>query len=285
MSIASSPLGRLLDRYRRGLVLVVLLATSSLLILFNGTPGIARPQEIGLTVLGFFQGVVSGTVHATTQAGGSVGDLFNLQARYQKVEAQLKRYEGNERTLVLLREENARLRQQLEFHQKLPYFNIPVEVIGRDPSKVYSSFVVSKGYLDGIRKDMAVVAGQDGTVGLVGKVVEVGLTSSVVQPILDANLFVAARLENTRYEGLVAGRGNNRESLTMSYVQKSAQSEIRPGDVVVSAGLDSIYPSDILIGRVVDVVSKEYQTSLEVHLQPVLDFDRLEYLNILREQE
>jgi rod shape-determining protein MreC len=284
MSSAGSPLRQLAGRYRRGLFLTMFLAVSSVLILFNGTPGVARPQEIGLSVLGFVQGLVSGTVHATGQMGASVVDLTDLQTRYDRAASLVKKYEGNERTLVQLREENRRLREQLNFHQSLPYFNVPVEVIGKDPSKVYSTLVVNKGYLDGIRKDMPVVATQNGVIGLVGKTAQVGLTTSVVQPILDANLFIASRIENTRHEGLVTGRGNNEESLLMTYVKKAAQSEIHPGDLVVTAGVDSVYPADLLIGRVRDVTAKEYQTSLDIVLEPVLDFDRLEYLNILRSE-
>jgi rod shape-determining protein MreC len=266
------------------LVLLSFLLVSSVLILFNGTPGVAKPQEIGLSVLGLAENVVSGTIHGVGQFGGSIADLFDLQAKYEKATAELKKYEGNERTLVQLREENRRLREQLGFHQTLPYFNVPVEVIGKDPSRVYSTLVINKGYLDGIRKNMPVVASQNGVTGLVGKVSEVGLSSAIVQPILDANLFIAARIENTRNEGLVTGKGNNEEVLSMAYVKKAAQTDVHQGDLVVTAGIDSLYPADILIGRVRTVGTREYQTSLDIDLEPVLDFSRLEYLNVLRSE-
>lgn len=282
MNSGGSPLRHLALRYRRGLVLTAFLLVSSVLILFNGTPGVARPQEIGLSVLGFVDGLVSGTLRLFGQAGGSVADLVDLQAKYQKAAAALKQYQGSERTLVQLREENRRLRDQLGFHQSLPYFNIPVEIVGKDPSRVYSSFVVNKGYLDGVRRDQPVVAAQGGVIGLVGKVAEVGLTSAVIQPILDANLFIAGRVENTRNEGLVAGKGNNEERLSMSYVKKSAQADLHPGDLIVTAGAGSLYPADLPIGRIKGVSAKEYQTSLDIDLEPVLDFSRLEYLSILR---
>ena len=282
MTSGGSPLRHLALRYRRGLVLTAMLLSSSVLILFNGTPGVAKPQEIGLSVLGFFESVISGVLHAAGDAGSSMGDLFDLKDKYEKAAAQLKQYEGSERTLVQLREENRRLREQLGFHQTLPYFNIPVEVVGKDPSKVNSSFVVNKGYLDGVRRDQPVVATQNGLIGLVGKVADVGLTTAVIQPILDANLFVAGRVENTRNEGLVAGRGNNEERLSMSYVKKSAASDLHTGDLIVTAGEGSLYPGDLPIGRIKGFTSKEYQTSLDIELEPVLDFSRLEYLTILR---
>lgn len=282
MSSGRSPLRRLATQYRRGLILILFLISSSTMILFDGTPGVAKPQEIGLSIFGFFQSVVSGTIHGVGQLGSSALDLTDLQSRNEKLTALVKKYEGNERSLVQLREENRRLREQLSFHQSLPYFNVPVEVVGKDPSKVYSTLIINKGYLDGIRKNMPAVATQNGVVGLVGKVSEVGLTTSVVQPILDANLFTAARIENSRHEGLVTGKGNNEESLSMAYVTKAAQSDIHKGDLVVTAGIDSLYPADLLIGRVKDIATKEYQTALDIELEPILDFDRLEYLSILR---
>ena len=284
MRSSDSPFRQLTSRYRRGLILSIFLTISSVMILFDGTPGVAKPQEIGLSVAGFFQGMISGTIHATGQLGTAMVDLTDLQSQNQKLSAQVKKYEGNERSLVQLREENRRLREQLGFHQSLPYFNVPVEVVGKDPSRVYSTFVVNKGFLDGIRKNMPVVATLGGITGLVGKVSEVGLASAVVQPILDANLFTSARVENSRYEGLVAGKGNNEESLSMIYVKKSAQSDVHKGDLVVTSGTDSLYPADILIGRIKEITSKEYQTSLDIVLEPILDFGRLEYLNVLRSE-
>ncbi len=285
MISSGSPLRNLAGRYRRGLTLSGFLLVSSVMILFNGTPGIAKPQEIGLSIFGFFQGVVSQTLRVTAEFASSIGELVDLQAKYEKAASLVKKYEGNERTVVQLREEIQRLRVQLAFHQSLPYFNVPVEVVGRDPQKVYSTLVISKGYLDGLRKDMPVVATQNGVTGLVGKIYEVGLTTSIVQPILDANLFIAARIENTRNEGLVTGKGNNEEGLAMSFVKKEAIREIHDGDLVVTAGIDSLYPADILVGRIKNISSKEYETSLEIDLVPVLDFGRLEYLNVLRSEQ
>jgi len=181
MNSSGSPLRSVTERYRTGLTLTMFLVVASVMILFTGTPGVAKPQEIGLSVLGFFQGIVSETLYTVGKVGGSVVDLTNLKAQYDKAEALVKKYEGNERTLIQLREENQRLREQLSFHQSLPYFNVPVEVVGKDPTKVYSTLIVNKGFLDGLRKNMPVVATQNGITGLVGKISTVGLSTSIVQ--------------------------------------------------------------------------------------------------------
>ena len=70
----------------------------------------------------------------------------------------------------------------------------------------------------------------------------------------------------------------------MSYVKKASLGEVHSGDLIVTAGIDSLYPADLLIGRVKGITTREYQTSLDIELEPVLDFSRLEYLNILRSE-
>ena len=278
----SSPFRQLLFRFHRGAILVGLLVSSSLLVLFNGTPGVSKPQEIGLAVLSFFQGAVSQTFHWFGQSAESMASFADLKSNFDAVNLRLKKYEGNERELVLLRTENTRLKKQLDFHSSLSYFNVAAEIIGKDPTRVYSSMVSNKGYLDGIRLDQAVVANQNGVPGLVGKITKVSLNSAVVQPVLDANLFVSARMENSRNEGLVSGKGSNEDVLLMSFVKKRAATEIAQGDLVVTSGLESLYPAEILIGRVRGVSSKEYETSLNIEVEPIVDFSKLEYLYVLR---
>jgi rod shape-determining protein MreC len=251
-------------------------------VLFNGTPGVSKPQEIGLAVLSFFQGAVSQTFHWLGQSAESMASFADLKSNFDAVNLRLKKYEGNERELVLLRTENTRLKKQLDFHSSLSYFNVAAEIIGKDPTRVYSSMVINKGYLDGIRLDQAVVANQNGVPGLVGKITKVSLNSAVVQPVLDANLFVSARMENSRNEGLVSGKGSNEDVLLMSFVKKRAATEIAQGDLVVTSGLESLYPAEILIGRVRGVSSKEYETSLNIEVEPIVDFSKLEYLYVLR---
>ncbi len=280
----SSPFQQLLLRYRRGAVLVGLLLASSIMILFNGTPGVSRPQEIGLAVFSFFQGTVSQTLHWFGQSADSVSSFADLKSRYDQASDRLKKYEGNERELVLLRLENQRLKSQLDFHASLSYFNVAAEVIGKDPTRVYSSMVINKGYLDGIRIDQPVVANQNGVPGLVGKIARVSLASAIVQPVLDANLFISARMENSRNEGLISGKGSNEEVLVMNFVKKRAAADIFAGDLVVTSGLESIYPAELLIGRVRAVSSQEYETSLNIEVEPVVDFAKLEYLYVLRMQ-
>jgi rod shape-determining protein MreC len=70
----------------------------------------------------------------------------------------------------------------------------------------------------------------------------------------------------------------------MNYVKKIAKDKIGYGDLVVSSGLGGVYPKGINIGRIRDITAPSYETSLVLQVQPIIDFDRLEYLFLVGPQ-
>ena len=180
-----------------------------------------------------------------------------------------------------LRRENATLREQLGLSQALPLPRIAAGVIAKDHDNLFSTITINKGARHGVRIDMPVVAWQGDLEGLVGKVVAVGRGSSQVLPLYDPSCQVSARLDESRYEGLASGQGNDRATLVMRYVKKIAADRIEYGDLVVTAGLGGLYPAGINVGRVRDIRAETYETSLTLEVEPVIDFDRLEYVFVL----
>jgi rod shape-determining protein MreC len=69
----------------------------------------------------------------------------------------------------------------------------------------------------------------------------------------------------------------------MRYVSDQARTEIGYGDLVITSGMSSVYPKGIHIGTVVSVEAQPYDTSLELKLDPIVDFERLEYVFVIRE--
>ena len=268
-------------KHRTGTSLTALIVVSVLLLVFAGGHVSFRPKAIGLAVFSVFQNGFTQTGSFFSRTVTSISELKKLRAKYNTVEQQLSQFETIERDIVELRQENKILREQLGFSKTLTYGHIPAEVIGKDPGNIFSTIVIDKGSRDGVKKDMPVVAFQNGFQGLVGKVQVVSPHSSIVQPIVDPNCYVAARLQSSRYEGLVSGAGSATEQVTMNYVQKRARDEIKYGDLVITSGMNSIYPKGIYIGRVRSIGAKEWQTSLELTLQPIVDFARLEYVFVV----
>lgn len=269
------------SRHRAGSSLVGLVVVSFILLSISSGSHSFRPKAIGLAVFSVFENAFTQTGSFFSRTVTSISELKKLQAKYNAVENQLSRYETVKRDVAELRQENKMLRQQLGFSRELQYAHIPAQVIGKDPGNIFSSITIDKGSADGVRKYMPVVAFQHGFQGLVGKVLVVSPHSSIVQPIVDPNCYVASRLQKARYEGLVSGSGSASQQVIMSYVPKRARNKIQYGDLVITSGMNSIYPKGIYVGRVRSITAKAWETSLELKLQPIVDFSRLEYVFVL----
>jgi rod shape-determining protein MreC len=262
----------------------LILLGASLLCLMISTRSLAGvPEFLGVTVLGLFQRGFAAVGDFASDTVASIAELKRLRESYRELAAKLELYTNIERGNADLREENQRLKEQLGFADRIVYQRIAGRIIAKDPGNLYSTIIIDKGIEDGIRKNMPVVAFQDGIEGLVGRVVEVGRGVSKVLPVYDSSLYVAARLANQyRHEGLVGGQGSADEPLLMRFVKKRAKDETQFGDLVVTNGYDSVYPPDIALGRVKMVRVLEYQTSAELELDPILDFSRIEYVFAIR---
>lgn len=269
------------DRARKAVPLV-LLATSLLMLTISTRTLEGLPKRLGVSVFGFFQRGFAAVGNFVGGTVTSVAELRRLRQDYDELSRQLEAYRNLERGNADLIQENERLKVQLGFANTLPYERIAARIIAKDPENIYATLVLDKGVEAGVRKNMPVIAFQNGVEGLVGRVVEVGRGSSIVVPLYDASSYIAARLATSRYEGLVSGRGSNDEPLVMKFVKKRAKEEIQFGDLVVTSGFESVYPPDVAIARVGKVKALDYETSLEIDCEPVLDFTRVEYVFIVR---
>ncbi|MEW5814918.1 MAG: rod shape-determining protein MreC [Spirochaetota bacterium] len=272
---------RFISRHKTGSILVLLLCISILLILFNTHDLSFRPKEFGLSLFSVFETAFYEAGSFFKRTVTSINELKKVKSEYEDLQDKLAEYRAIERDIVELKQENKSLREQLGFSERIGYNHIAAEVTGKDPGNIFNTIMINKGSHDGIRRDMPVIAYQDGFQGLIGKVINVGLFSSAILPIFDINCYVVARLQATRYDGLVFGQGGTSNYILMKYVKKRARSEIKYGDLVITSGMTSIYPKGIYIGRVRSIGAKEYETSLELELEPIIDFSRLEYVFVL----
>ncbi|MGB4572251.1 MAG: rod shape-determining protein MreC [Rectinemataceae bacterium] len=268
--------------FRPGRIVPPLLLVLSFFLVSLSTGSLkGLPKRIGMTVSGGFQKGFAAIGQAVSGSVSYIGGLKDLNEQYTELARKVERYANLEREYANLRAENDRMREQLGYSKGGTSRLIPARIVAKDPGNMNSGFVIDQGSADGVRKNMPVVAFQNGIEGIVGKVAETGEGSAIVLPLYDSRLFVSARLARTRYEGLASGQGGLQKPLILKYVSKLAAAEVQFGDMVVTSGLDSIYPPDISIGRVREVVLPEFQSSADILLDPALDLGKLEFLFIL----
>ena len=180
-----------------------------------------------------------------------------------------------------IRRENRELKELLGFADTITYKNIPAQITGFDPDNLYSGIIINRGAKHGVRKNMPVLAFQGSNVGLVGKIVQTGRDSSMIIPIYDYQCYVAASVQTTKHRGLVNGQGASDLPLIMQYVQKRAKDEIGIGDRILASGENNLFPKDSPIGVITGIKVHDYETYLELTVQPIIDFSRLDYVFVL----
>ncbi len=166
------------------------------------------------------------------------------------------------------------LEQLLEFRDRTNLKMTAAEIVAAAAAPDFRTVTVDKGTRQGLKPDMAVIAPG----GIVGRVVVPSANAAMVQLLIDRNAAAGAIIERreSRAQGVVVGTGEDR--LRMEYVSETA--DVAVGDVVVSSGIDGIYPKGFIIGRVevVDKAGPAYKTIL---VRPAVDFTSLEEVLIV----
>lgn len=274
-----------LYRRRKGLTLLSALSLSLILLVVDTGNLSLNPARWGYALFSTVQKGYSGVGLFLRSTVTSIGELRRLREEYEAVREKMEDYQVIQRDLVNLREENERLKGLLGFTEELEYIHYPARIIAKEPGTFYNAFTINKGSRHGIRADMPVIAYQSGFQGVVGKVIEAGPGSSRVLPLISNNCFISSRLQASRFEGLVQGGGGLNQPVVMRYVVKTAKEEIQFGDLIETSGLDSIYPPGLFIGRVRSIGSREWEPDLELAIEPIIDFSRLEYVVVLNVEE
>ena len=190
---------------------------------------------------------ISSWVDETITASRNKADLKEENTELKNQIADL--LEENRR-LAMYEAENAKLSALLKIAQRYPdYESVGANVIAKDPGVWYDGFTIDKGTTSDISANMVLIAPE----GLVGKVLESGLTFSKAQSILDSRSSVPAMSVRTGNLGVVKGDYTlSADGLCiMEYID--AQAEIMVGDEIVTSHLSDIYPAGLAIGKVLEL--------------------------------
>jgi len=186
-------------------------------------------------------------------------ELGTLQIRLQQERAEAQRTDN--------------LRQLLELRERAQLDTTAAEVIAGPASPEFQTVTIDKGSSDGLATDMAVIS----PAGVVGRVILPSGRASKVQLLIDLNAAAGALIERTRVQGVVVGAGSG--MLKMRYVPGTA--DVKTGDLVVTSGIDGIYPKGFVIGTI-DQVAGSVGEYHEINVRPAVDFARLEEVLIVR---
>ena len=229
----------------------------------------AAPQEILSVAVAPFQ-------RAAAAVSNGVSSLWE---KYTNIDAIL---EENEK----LTTENAELRGQMVDYDKLKAENeaykaltniqeqhpemsyVSSFVIGRDPLDSFYGFTLDQGSLDGVEANDAITSDEG---YLLGVVTEVDLTSCKVMTILHPSFNAAGVVSRTRDNGIITGSADY-AAVGLCFLSNLSRSTLtKANDQVITTGLGGVFPPDVLVGVVQELVPEASGKSTIAVIKPGAD--------------
>ncbi len=170
--------------------------------------------------------------------------------------------------------ENKRLNDLLQFQQRQDMEIISAQITALDLFGEHFSIRINRGSDQGISKGMAVISAE----GAVGYVLNVHKDSSTVLLLTDRYSVIDTIVQNSRARGIVEGL--NSDTCILKYLQRT--DDVKIGDIVVTSGLDNIFPKGYPVGKVTKIVKKKSDVSQYVEIQPIVDVSKLEEVYIVK---
>ena len=231
---------------------------------------------------------------------GVAGEVTGkISGQYNTVEY----YFQLKKTNALLVEENQRLRNLLKndflpadtttqfvvdsikvdsLEQYRRYLYFPAKVINNSVTSQTNYLTISRGYKQGLTKDMAVVSPS----GIIGTVVNVSANMATVMSLLHRQSRVSASLLKSGETGSVEWDGKDPQLLTFRNIPKSAA--VEKGDTVVTSRY-STFPPAQPIGVIVDVENQEGSNFYLLRVKPTTNFFNIQFVyavkNLQKEEQ
>lgn len=197
-----------------------------------------------------------------TSLWSGVADNQSLRDRVNLLETQLRE---SRRQVDVLRRHNAELDTILNLATDVPTVTIAAHILLRDPTGWLSTLLLDKGTHDGVEPQMAVTC----TGGLIGQVVWTDSSSSRVRLITGRGVTVACNVRNRNAAGVLYGSGE--ETCELRFLDPDAS--MKPGDEVITSGLDKLYPPGIVVGRIAQIYPSHDTVSRSARVKPGAQLD------------
>lgn len=228
--------------------------------------GVRVLEAVTFGIFSWIQRGAGAVVDGGRSTWGDYVSLRGVRAENEALRKQLAELEVRLQEQRALAARTIRLQELMDLRTQTTLPTLAAEVIAGNPNPGMRTITIDRGSADGVQPDMAVIAPK----GIVGRVVgPVAARASRVQLIIDPYAAAGALTERTRAGGMVIGAEAD-PPLRMELVASGA--DIKLGDLVVTSGVDGIYPKGYAIGR---IETLERGTGV-ITVRPAVDFSSLE---------
>ena len=234
--------------------------------------GVPVLSAVTFGIFGEVQRAISSSTSGFRHVWSGYVNLRNATVENQQLKGQLDAAQVEIQTQRALANRTRNLERLLELRDHSNLQTTAAEIIAAGATPDFRTLTIDKGTTGGVRADMAVIAPG----GVVGRVVVPTLRTAKVQLLIDRNAAAGAIVERSRAQGVIIGGGDDR--LRMEYV--SEVSDVIVGDVVITSGIDGIFPKGFVIGRV-EAIEKNGTAYKKITVKPAVDASSLEEVLIV----
>jgi rod shape-determining protein MreC len=269
------------EKHRRKLVALLLVLMPVAALGLRDEPGVGAKDSP--VVVEWARGGTYWTLAATHTSLAWIGDIWDGIAsggstgEIERLEEKVARLQEEKSRLIGVLQENARLRELVGFKKQHPEYNlVPARVIGRDTTPYFRVLKLRLKSSEKLEPRMPVVVAD----GVVGQIHDVQGHYADVIIVSDPRSRIDAVNQRNRAPGIVQGLGHERDYLArIAYL--SQKDEVRKGDVMVTGGMDGVFPKELIVGQVSAVDRAERGLFQEVKLEPSVDFSRLDEVFVI----
>ncbi|MFI5154900.1 MAG: rod shape-determining protein MreC [Chitinophagales bacterium] len=155
------------------------------------------------------------------------------------------------------------------------YFYLEAKVVGNSVSSQANYLTIHRGSLQNVKPNMGVVS----SLGIVGTVVNVSSNYSSVMSLLHPQYKVVVKLKKSGERGTVEWDGKNPLFVTLKDIPKSAKLSV--GDTVVTSPTSSLFPGNIMVGTIAEVVDDKSSNFYTLRLRTATNFFNVEYVYVI----
>lgn len=201
-------------------------------------------------------------------------DLINIKKESAKTQAEIRELKTRLAAMDELHKENERLTALLDFRAQSKMELVAARVMAKDLISDHNTIQIDKGTHHGLKAGMAVIT----TEGVVGYIFRPEAFTAQVLLISDRFAVVDGIVARSRARGIVEGKSQG--GCALRYVEKTE--DIQVGDLIVTSGIDNIFPKGFPVAKVESLENKSFSVSMKVELRPIVDPDKVEEVFIIR---
>lgn len=166
-----------------------------------------------------------------------------------------------------------RLKELLEFKKTTKMNLLAAQIIGRDLVPDHATITINKGTKDGVKELQAAITKN----GAIGYVLKADHSTSHVMLMTDRYSIIDAIIQKNRARAIIEGLGKNKARL--EYVSHNDFPAI--GDIIVTGGLDNIFPKGFPVAVVSEIKKNAFKTNSSITVEPIINIEKIEELFIV----